>query len=81
MGVDGERAVESITVDHWRAAARAVGLRTDLVIDRIREIGQRIAAAIDRVIAHPDGNDETRMIMTRLAEPVAQHVKARMRRL
>lgn len=74
MAVDGERAVASITSRHWRAAARAVGLPAELAIDRIVELGERIPAAIERVIAHPAGNDETRAIMTRLAEPIGDHL-------
>lgn len=81
MAVGGERSVRAITRDHWRAAARAVELPADLAVERAAELGGRIPAAIDRVIAHPDGNDETRRIMTRLAEPIADHVKRCLGRL
>jgi serine/threonine-protein kinase HipA len=81
MAVGGERAVGAISGEHWRAAARAVELPVDLAIDRIVELGARIPAAIERVIQHPDGNDETRAIMTRLAEPIADHVQRCLRRL
>jgi hypothetical protein len=33
------------------------------------------------VIQHPDGNDDTRTITTRLAEPLADHVKRCLKRL
>jgi serine/threonine-protein kinase HipA len=81
MAIGGERAVGSINAAHWRAAARAADLPADLVVDRIAELGERMTAAIDRVIAHPDGDDETRQIMTRLAEPIADHVKRCLRRV
>jgi hypothetical protein len=75
MAVSGERAVDSITGDHWRAVARAVELPPQSLIDRVVEIGERIPAAIERVIAHPDGDEETRAIAMRLAEPILDHVK------
>ena len=81
MAVGGERAVDAITGDHWRAAARAVDLPADLAIERIVEIGKRLPAAIERVIAHPDGNERTRTIMTRLAEPISDHVTRCLKRL
>jgi serine/threonine-protein kinase HipA len=81
MAVGGERTIGAITGDHWRAAARAVELPADLAIERILELGRRIPAAIERVIQHPDGNDDTRAIMTRLAEPLADHVKRCLKRL
>ncbi|HTE45857.1 MAG TPA: type II toxin-antitoxin system HipA family toxin [Gemmatimonadaceae bacterium] len=81
MAVGGERTVAAITGNHWRAAARAVELPADLAIDRIVELGERMPAAIERVIQHPDGNDDTRAIMTRLAEPLADHVKRCLKRL
>jgi serine/threonine-protein kinase HipA len=81
MEVGGERAVGRITGDHWSAAARAVELPADLAIDRIVELGERIPAAIDKVIQHPDRNDDTRALMTRLAEPFADHVKRCLKRL
>lgn len=81
MGVGGERAVDAITADHWRVAARAVELPADLIIERIRELGNRMPQAIQRVIEHPDGDDETRAIMERLAQPVTSHVKRRLKRL
>ncbi|MEO7086652.1 MAG: type II toxin-antitoxin system HipA family toxin [Gemmatimonadaceae bacterium] len=81
MAVGGERAVGAIARDQWRAAARAVELPADLAIDRIVELGERVPAAIERVIQHPDGNEDTRAIMTRLAEPIADHVRRRIKRL
>ena len=81
MAVDGERAVGSITGDHWRAAARTVDLPADLAIERIIEIGERLPAAIEQVIKHPDGNERTRAIMSRLAEPIADHVEHCLKRV
>lgn len=81
MAVGGERIVEAITGDHWRAAAQAVELQPDLAIDRVVELGQRMTSAIERVIRHPDANDETRAIVARLAEPIANHVKHLLKRL
>ncbi len=81
MAVGGERAIGAISSGHWRAAARAIELPADLAIDRIVELGGRIPAAIERVIQHPDGNDDTRAIMTRLAEPLAEHVTRCLKRL
>jgi serine/threonine-protein kinase HipA len=81
MAVNGERAVDSITGDHWRAVARAVELPPNALIERIAELGERIPAAIDRVIAHPGGDEETRDIVTRLAEPILIHAKRRLERL
>lgn len=81
MAVGGERAVDAIAGGHWRAVARAVELPPNVLIDRIVEIGERIPAAIDRVIAHPDGDDETRGIVMRLTEPIADHVTRCLKRL
>ncbi len=81
MAVGGERAVSAITANHWRATARAVELPADLVLDRIAELGERMPAAIERVIEHPDGGAETRDIMERLAEPVADHARRCLKRL
>jgi serine/threonine-protein kinase HipA len=81
MAVGGERAIGVITGDHWRAAARAVELPADLAIERIVELGGRMPEAIERVIQHPDANADTRTIMTRLAEPLADHVKRSLKRL
>jgi serine/threonine-protein kinase HipA len=81
MGVGGERAVGSITADHWRAAARALELPPDLVVGRIVELGERIPAAIHRVIEHPDGDNDTRRILEGLADPIAGHVKRCLKRL
>jgi serine/threonine-protein kinase HipA len=81
MAVNGERAVDVITGDHWRAVARAVELPPKAVIDRIIEMGERIPAAIERVIAHPDGDEATRDIVTRLTAPIAIHVKRCLERL
>lgn len=81
MSVGGERAVERIGGDHWRAVARAVELPPTVLIDRIVEIGERIPAAIDRVIAHPDGDEATGGIVMRLMEPIAQHVTRCLKRL
>jgi serine/threonine-protein kinase HipA len=75
MAVNGEHAVDRITGAHWRAVARTVGFLPDLVVDRIVDLGERIPEAIDRVIRHPGGNEETRAIVERLAEPVAAHVR------
>ena len=79
--VHAERAADAITGEHWRAAARAVELPADLAVDRAAELGERMPSAIDNVIAHPDGNKETRAIMTRLAEPIADHVERCLTRL
>ena len=81
MSVGGERAVSAITGDHWRAVARAVELPPDLLLDRIAELGERLPAAIARVIAHPDGDDTTRTIVKRLAAPIVDHVKRCLERL
>ena len=81
MAVGGERAVGAISRDHWRAAARAVELPADLAIERIVELGGRMPAAIERVIQHPGGNEETRAVTTRLAEPLADQVKRCVKRL
>lgn len=81
MAVGGEHAVGSITADHWRVTARAVELPPDLVIERIVELGERMPAAIHRVIEHPDGDGETRRTMQRLAEPVMAHVTRCLKRL
>jgi serine/threonine-protein kinase HipA len=78
MAVNGERVVDRITGAHWRALARAVGFLPDLVINRIVDLGERIPTAIDRVIRQAGGN---RAIMERLAEPVARHVRACLKRL
>jgi len=81
MAVGGQRAVSSLSREHWRSAARAVELPGDLAIQRIVEIAERMPAAIDRVIAHSDGNEATRAIMARLSEPIGEHVKRCLRRL
>ncbi len=81
VAVGGERAVESITGDHWRAVARAVDLPADALIDRIAELGQRIPAAIERVIAGPGGDDETRAIVMRLTERIVARAEPCLRRL
>ena len=60
MDVSGQRAVASIAGEHWRAAARAAELPADVIIERIIELGERMPAAIHRVIEHPGGDDETR---------------------
>jgi hypothetical protein len=69
------------SADHWRAAARGVELPTDLIIERIMELGERMPAAIHRVIEHPGGGGETRHIMQRTAEPVMAHVRRCLTRL
>ena len=56
-------------------------LPADLAIERIIEIGERLPAAIEQVIKHPDGNERTRAIMSRLAEPIADHVEHCLKRL
>jgi serine/threonine-protein kinase HipA len=74
MGVHGERAVDLINGDHWRAVARAADLPPNSLIDRIAEIAERIPAAIDRVIDHSEGDADTRAIVVRLTNPIIDHV-------
>ena len=81
MSIDRTRAVDDITVDHWRALARAVELSPHALIDRIAELGERMPAAIERVIADPDRDKETGAIVGRLAEQIAAHVKRCLARL
>ena len=81
MAVGGQRAVASITGDHWRAAARAAELPADLIIERITELGERMPAALQRVIEQTGGDSETRHIMQRTAEPVMAHVSRCLKRL
>lgn len=81
MAVGGERTVDAITGDHWRAVARAAELSPNALIDRIAELGHRIPAAIERVVAHPDGDDATRNIVARLMAPIPNHVKRCLERL
>jgi serine/threonine-protein kinase HipA len=80
MAVNGERAVDRITGADWRAVARTGGLDSDLMMDRIEALGIQIPSAIDRVLANHSG-DSARRIIARLAEPVAKHVRACLRRL
>ncbi|MDQ2668261.1 MAG: type II toxin-antitoxin system HipA family toxin [Gemmatimonadota bacterium] len=81
MAIGGQRAVASVTGNHWRAAARAAELPADLIIERIKELAERMPEAIQRVIEHPDGVGETRRIMQRTAEPVMAHVRRCLKRL
>ena len=81
MSIDRTRAVDAITGDHWRGLARAVELSPQALIDRIAELGERMPAAIERVIADPRGDKETRAIVVRLTEQIAAHVKRCLARL
>ena len=74
MAVDGERRVTALTGKHWRAVARAVELPPHALRDRIAELGQRMPAAIDRVIAQHTDDTDTRAIVMRLMEPIGAHV-------
>jgi serine/threonine protein kinase HipA of HipAB toxin-antitoxin module len=76
MAVDNERVVDRITGKHWRALARSLRLPADLVIDRIFDLGGRIPAAIDRIMADPGVDKKTRTVFARLVEPVTEHVRA-----
>lgn len=81
MGINGEHAVERITSSHWRALARAVGVSPDAMIGRIQNLAARIPAAIDRVLSHPAGGPDTRVIIERLLSPVEDHARACAKRL
>ncbi len=74
MAVGGERRVDSITGDHWRAVAREVGLPPHALVDRIAELGERMPAALDRVSAHHSKDTDAHAIVARLMEPIGDHV-------
>ena len=50
MTIDGERRVISIAGKHWRSVPRSVHTPAGALIERVAELGQRIAAVIDRVM-------------------------------
>jgi serine/threonine-protein kinase HipA len=81
MAVDGERHVDVITGKHWRAVARAAELPEDALIARIEELGERLSMAIERRVADPALDPETRAVAERLTSPIAQHVARCLARL
>lgn len=81
MTIDSERRVTSIAGKHWRSVATSVETSAGAVIERIRELGQRTAAAIDRVIEHHANDTDRRKIGTRLMKRLDDHVARCLERL
>ncbi|MEP6779928.1 MAG: type II toxin-antitoxin system HipA family toxin [Gemmatimonadaceae bacterium] len=81
MAVAGERRVASITGNHWRIVARAVELPPQALLDRIVELGERIPAAIDRVLVQHAADKPTRSTIAKLMEPVSDNVTRCLKRL
>ena len=74
MAVGGERRVDAIAGSHWRVVARDVGLPPQALVDRIVELGERVPAAIDRVIEGHVNDKAAREIVAGLMEPIGEHV-------
>jgi serine/threonine-protein kinase HipA len=81
MSVGGERRVQAITGNHWRTVARAVELPARALLDRIAELGTLLPGAIDRVLRQHAKDKEAQAIITRLLEPIGDHVKSCVKRL
>lgn len=81
MAIGGERRVDAITGRHWRAVARQVGLPPQSLVDRIAELGERMPAAIDRVLKAHVSNAAARAIVSTLMEPIDAHVTRCLKKL
>lgn len=81
MKVGGERRVDAISGTHWRAVAREVGLPPQALVARIAELGERMPAAIDRVIEGDSSDAGAREIIAGLMEPIGRHVARCLERL
>lgn len=80
MSVHGERDVDAITGNHWRAVARAVELPPGALIARIEELAERTLAAIETRRELAD-NEAARTIVERLTAPIVTHIAHCLRRL
>jgi serine/threonine-protein kinase HipA len=74
MAVNGERRVSKLTAKHWRAVAKVVELPANALLDRIAELGERMPAAIERVVASHGKDADVQPIVARLLEPICAHV-------
>ena len=81
MSVNGERAVDAITGNHWRAVARAVDLPPDALILRIRELAERTLAVMEKRCGMAASDEATLAVTKRLTTPIASHIAQCLRRL
>lgn len=49
MFVGGERDPDLLTQDHWERFAEEIGVRREVVMDRLYDLAARLPAAIDRI--------------------------------
>jgi serine/threonine-protein kinase HipA len=81
MSVGGERQISKIGADHWVRLSKSLGLNSEFVVHRVRELGARIPEAVAALNAHVHPDDYMRALVSRLGDAVVSHARRCLRRL
>ena len=75
MKVGGKYRIDDIVGRHWRKLAVDVGLREDRVVERVRDVAERLPGVVEKVTAraHRDGVDHP--IVDRLADAITDRAR------
>jgi serine/threonine-protein kinase HipA len=73
MAIGGERRILEIRGSHWRRLAKSVGADPDHVMERVRDLGERLPAAVDEINRRNHPNEHAAMILSQIGASVVMH--------
>jgi serine/threonine-protein kinase HipA len=80
MAIGEERLISAIAGSHWRTLADEIGIRGDVLLERVANLAVAIPRAVDRLNA-THASDETAHILSRLSQQVVSHCQRCLQRL